>query len=117
MAIRKRHNEPKPQSKTKEYEQALAAPVTQEHYVLRLYISGTTIRSLRALEHIKAICERYLAGRYDLEVIDVYQHPLSVMADQVVAAPTLVKQLPLPVRTMIGDLSNQERLLLGLNLP
>ena len=85
-------------------------------YVLRLYITGMTPRAGRAVENVRAICERHLTGRYGLEVIDIYQHPALAKTDQVVAAPTLVKQLPLPLRRIIGDMSDADRVLTGLNI-
>ena len=85
-------------------------------YVLRLYIAGTTPRSTRAVANIREICERNLNGRYDLEVIDIYQKPELASDAQVLAAPTLVKQLPLPLRRFIGDLSDKERILVGMDI-
>ncbi|HLN87332.1 MAG TPA: circadian clock KaiB family protein [Candidatus Limnocylindrales bacterium] len=85
-------------------------------YILRLYIAGTTPRSTRAVANIREICERNLRGRYDLEVIDIYQKPALAKGEQIIAAPTLVKQLPLPLRRFIGDLSDTERILVGMDL-
>ena len=96
-------------------EEALAEP-SEEHYVLRLYVTGSTPRSARAIQNIQAICEEKLKARYELEVIDIYQHPEQARPEQIVVAPTLVKQLPLPVRKIIGDLSNTERVLVGLDI-
>jgi len=87
-----------------------------ERYVLRLYVTGMTPRSARAVDNLRAICDEYLEGRYDLEVIDIYQQPLLTKGEQIIAAPTLIKKLPLPVRRIIGDMSNRERVLLGLHL-
>jgi circadian clock protein KaiB len=87
-----------------------------EKYVLRLYIAGTTPRSTRAVANIREICEHNLCGRYDLEVIDIYQNPSLAKGEQIVAAPTLVKKLPLPLRRFIGDLSDTERVLVGMDL-
>jgi len=89
---------------------------SKEKFVLRLYIAGTTPRSSRAVANIKDICERNLNGRYDLEVIDIYQKPALAKGEQIIAAPTLVKKLPEPLRRFIGDLSDTERILVGLNL-
>jgi len=75
-----------------------------------------TSRSSRAVSNLKAICEEYLEGRYDLEVIDIYQQPVLAKGEQIIAAPTLIKKLPLPMRRIIGDMSNRERVLLGLDL-
>src|SRR5262245_42713286 len=85
-------------------------------YVLRLYVTGMTPRSTRALAMIRAICEEHLRGRYDLEVIDIYQQPALTRDEQIVAVPTLVKKLPAPLRRLIGDLSHTERVLTGLDL-
>ena len=87
-----------------------------EKYVLRLYIAGTTSRSARAVANIRQICEDTLAGRYDLEVVDIYQKPALAKGEQIVAVPTLVKKLPLPLRRFIGDLSDTERMLVGMDL-
>jgi circadian clock protein KaiB len=88
----------------------------KDKYILRLYITGSTIRSVDALTNLKKICEEYLEGRYELEVIDLYQHPSLAKGEQIVAAPTLIKKLPLPFRRIIGDMSNKEKVLLGLDL-
>ena len=87
-----------------------------ELYVLRLYVTGLTPRSTRAIENVRAICEEHLQGRYELEVIDIYQQPVLAKGEQIVAAPTLIRQLPAPLRRIIGDLSNRERVLVGLDL-
>ncbi|MCK9420012.1 MAG: circadian clock KaiB family protein [Nitrospirae bacterium] len=85
-------------------------------YVLRLYVTGMTPRSLLAITNIKKICEEHLKGRYDLEVIDIYQRPTLAEGEQIIAAPTLIKKLPLPLRRFIGDMTNTEKILLGLDL-
>ena len=85
-------------------------------YRLRLYITGVTPKSTRALRNIKALCERHLLGRYDLEVIDIYQDPLRARTDQILAIPTLVKCAPLPIRRFIGDMSQTDKILSGLDL-
>lgn len=85
-------------------------------YVLRLFVSGATLRSSNAIANLKAICERELADRYQLEVIDVYQQPELARAEELVAVPTLIKTLPLPIRRLIGDLSDEEKVLVGLDL-
>jgi circadian clock protein KaiB len=87
-----------------------------ERYVLRLYVTGMTSRSERAVKNLRAICDEYLEGRYDLEVIDIYQQPVLTKGEQIIAAPTLIKKLPLPMRRILGDMSNRERVLLGLDL-
>lgn len=102
---------------TQAFEKALAEHQGQhEHYLLRLFISGSTPRSSRAIQNIRAICEELLPGCYDLEVIDIYQHPETVQPEQIVVVPTLVRKLPLPVRKIIGDLSDKERVLVGLEV-
>ena len=88
----------------------------KEIYVLKLFITGMTPNSKRAVENIKNICEEYLKGRYELEIVDIYQQPELVKDDQIIAIPTLVKSLPAPFRKLIGDMSNKEKILIGLNL-
>jgi len=89
---------------------------SKERYLLRLYVAGTTPRSNRAIVNIRKICEEHLKGRYELEVVDVVKNPSLAAGEQIIAAPTLVKKLPLPLRRFIGDLSETERILLGLDL-
>ena len=86
------------------------------HYVLRLYITGATPQSTRAISNIRKFCEQNLEGRYELEVIDISQHPTLARGEQIIAAPTLIKTLPLPLRRFIGDMSHTERILIGLDL-
>ena len=97
------------------FEQASETPAV-ERYLLRLYVTGMTSRSARAVKNLQNICDEYLEGRYDLEVIDIYQQPVLTKGEQIIAAPTLIKKLPLPMRRIIGDMSNRERVLLGLDL-
>lgn len=85
-------------------------------YVLRLYIAGLTPRSQEAVRTITGICEEHLAGRYDLEVIDLYQNPVLAKGEQIIAAPTLIKQLPLPLRKIIGNMADKDKVLVGLDL-
>jgi circadian clock protein KaiB len=85
-------------------------------HVLRLYVTGSTPRSARSIFNIRKLCEERLSGRYKLEVIDIYQQPELAREEQIVAAPTLIKKLPLPLRKLVGDLSDQERVLVGLDL-
>jgi circadian clock protein KaiB len=87
-----------------------------ERYILKLYVAGMTSRSTRAVENVRTFCEKHLEGRYDLQVIDVYQQPALARTEQLIAAPTLIKKLPLPLRRLIGDMSNEERILVGLDL-
>jgi len=85
-------------------------------YDLRLYVAGQTPRSLQAFANLKRICEEHLAGRYRIEVIDLLQNPQLAKGDQILAIPTLVRTLPEPVRKIIGDLSNTDRVLIGLDV-
>ncbi len=86
------------------------------NYVLRLYVTGATTQSRRAILNLNSICREHLQGRYDLEVIDIHQKPALAKNEQILAAPTLIKQLPLPLRRIIGDLSHRESVLFGLDL-
>jgi circadian clock protein KaiB len=101
--------------KIKELEDALKERETG-YYVLRLYVAGLSRLSLRAIENLRKICEENLQGHYELEVIDIYQQPVLARGEQIIAAPTLIKQLPLPLRRFIGDLSQTEKILVGLDL-
>ncbi len=85
-------------------------------YVLKLYVTGATRRSQNAVTNLRSICAKYLEGRYDLEVVDIYQSPRRTQKDNILAAPTLVRQLPLPARRLVGDLSKQGQVLLLLGL-
>jgi circadian clock protein KaiB len=87
-----------------------------DHWDLRLYVAGQTTKSLAAFANLKRICETHLAGRYQIEVIDLLRHPQLAAGDQIVAIPTLVRKLPEPIRKIIGDLSNTERTLVGLQI-
>jgi circadian clock protein KaiB len=87
-----------------------------EKYILRLYVTGMTTRSARAIENLNTFCGKYLAGHYELQVIDVYQQPELARTEQIVAVPTLIKKLPLPLRRLIGDMSDEERVLVGLDI-
>ena len=88
----------------------------QTSYVLRLYVSGMTPNSLRAIRNLRLICAEHLEGRHHLEIIDIYQQPHLAREQQIVAVPTLIKELPLPVRRLIGDMSQTERILSGLDI-
>ena len=85
-------------------------------YVLRLYVTGMTPKSTQAITNVRKLCERHLEDRYDLEVIDMYQQPKLVKGEQIIATPTLIKKLPLPLRKLIGDMSDTERFLVGIDL-
>ena len=91
-------------------------PKKPEVWNLRLYVAGQTPKSIRAFDNLKAMCEEHLKGRYQIEVIDLRKNPQLAHGDQIVAIPTLVRRLPLPLRTIIGDLSNSMLLLVGLDL-
>ncbi len=88
----------------------------KKEYVLKLYVTGANRRSQKAITNLNAVCEQHLHGRYELEVVDIYRSPLAAEQEQILATPTLVKQLPLPMRRLIGDLSERGRLLLLLNI-
>ena len=86
------------------------------HYQLRLYVAGQTTKSLAAMTNLKRFCEQHLAGRYDIEVIDLMKNPQLAAGDQILAIPTLVRRLPSPLKRIIGDLSNTEKVLVGLDI-
>jgi circadian clock protein KaiB len=90
--------------------------VSKNEYILRLYVTGATSRSALAITNLKKICEEYLAGKYELEIIDLFKHPGLSKDEQIIATPTLIKKLPLPFRHIIGDMSNKEKVLMGLDL-
>jgi circadian clock protein KaiB len=98
------------------HDEEFGAALDGQTYVLRLYITGMTPRSSEAFAAIKAICEEFLQGRYDLEVVDIYQQPWLAKDEQILAAPTLVKRLPSPLRRLIGNLADTDRVLVGLDL-
>jgi len=95
---------------------AAVKPAKAPHYDLRLYVAGQTPRSLQALSNLKRICEEHLAGQYRIEIIDLVKKPQLAAGDQILAIPTLVRTIPKPARKIIGDLSNVERVLVGLDL-
>jgi len=88
----------------------------EEIYKLRLFVTGATPNSTRAIANLKAICEKYLKGHYELEIIDTYQQPLAAISEQIIALPLLIKKSPLPERRLIGDMSDTEKVLKGLSL-
>ncbi len=90
--------------------------IEKERYILRLYVTGMTPRSTRAIQNVKKICEEHLKGRYDLQVVDIYQQPTLAKGEQIIAAPTLIKKIPLPLRKFIGDMADTEKILMGLDL-
>jgi circadian clock protein KaiB len=107
--------DPPPLDATAAFEQALDRMAT-EPFVLRLYIAGNSPRSQTAVENVRKICDEYLGGRCELEIIDIYQDPDATTGDLVIAAPTLIRSLPLPVRRVIGDMTEKEKVLVGLDL-
>ena len=102
--------------KFNEFETALTAEKKGGKYVLRLFVAGINPKSRRAIENLTALLEENLKDQYELEIIDIYQQPIFAKEGQIVAAPTLIKELPPPLRRFVGDLSNKEKLLLGLEL-
>ena len=96
--------------------EAASRDAKTQNFTLRLYIAGLTPRSQEAIRSVTAICEEHLAGRCDLEVIDIYQNPVLAKGEQIIAAPTLIKKLPLPLRKIIGNLADKEKVLVGLDL-
>ncbi|WP_262967159.1 circadian clock KaiB family protein [Methylobacter psychrophilus] len=103
------------QTATAAFELALTK-TEQRHYVLRLYVAGMTANSQRAIDNVQKLCREHLQGRFELEIIDIYQQPCFAKERQIVAVPTLVKEFPLPLRRFIGDMSHSERILAGLDL-
>ena len=96
--------------------EAAARDRDKKKYVLRLYIAGMTPRSQEAIRTVTTLCKEHLDGRYDLQVIDIYQQPSLAKGEQIIAAPTLIKKLPLPLRKFIGSMADQEKVLVGLDL-
>jgi circadian clock protein KaiB len=112
-----RKKEATAEDSTAEFEAAAAAAANEKgRYVLRLYVTGSSAHSSRAIVNIRNICEEHLQGRYDLEIVDISQNPALAQGAQLIAAPTLIKKLPLPLRRFIGDMSHTERILVGLEL-
>jgi circadian clock protein KaiB len=99
-----------------EFEKAAKAVPADRQYVLKLYVAGINPRSSEAIRSITEICEEHLAGHYELEIIDIYQQPTLAKGEQIIAAPTLIKKLPEPLRRFIGNLADTERILVGLDL-
>jgi circadian clock protein KaiB len=98
-----------------QFEEAAQAEMPERH-VLRLYVAGSTGNSTRAIRNIQAICQEHLPGNHDLEIVDLYRQPEMAARDEIVAIPTLIKERPYPVRRVVGDLSNKERVMSGLGL-
>lgn len=97
-------------------DQDTKAVVPEQFWELRLYVAGQTTKSIAAFSNLKKVCEEHLAGKYSIEVVDLLKNPQLASGDQIVAIPTLVRKLPEPIRKIIGDLSNTERVLVGLQL-
>ena len=105
-----------PLDSTPEFERLVEGAAQRVRYVLRLYVTGTTDRSIRAITNVRWFCERYLKGRYDLLVVDIYQQPALAQTHEIIAAPTLVKSEPLPSKRLVGDFADRERLVAGLGI-
>jgi circadian clock protein KaiB len=101
---------------TAEFEKTVKTAGKPERYVLRLYVAGINVRSSAAIRNVTAICEEHLKERYELEIIDIYQQPTLAKGEQIIAAPTLIKKLPKPLRRFIGDMADKERILVGFDL-
>ena len=97
-------------------EKRAASRPAQAKYLLRLYVAGTSGKSVRAIQNVRRICEEHLQGLYDLEVVDIYKNLPLAKGDQIIAAPTLIKRLPAPLRKLIGDMSDEQRVLVGLDI-
>jgi circadian clock protein KaiB len=95
---------------------ATATRQKKAKYLLRLYVTGTTGKSMRAIQNVRRICEEHLHGLYELEVVDIYKNLPLARGDQIIAAPTLIKRLPAPLRRLIGDMSDEQRVLVGLDI-
>jgi len=106
----------KPVQTALEVMEAASREAKSQQYILRLYVAGLTPRSQEAIRTVTAICEEQLEGRCDLEVIDIYQNPVLAKGEQIIAAPTLIKKLPLPLRKIIGNMADKEKVLVGLDL-
>jgi circadian clock protein KaiB len=107
----------KPLTATDKFEDAVSGKRARRvEYILRLYVTGSTPRSMKAVSNLKRLCEEFLPGAYDLEVVDIYKNPDAAREAQIIAAPTLIKRLPAPLRRFVGDLSNTQKLLIGLDI-
>ena len=113
----KRSLKSKLRSTTEAFEEALnGSALRRAKYILRLYVTGSSARSLKAVYNLKKLCEEHFPDDYDLEVIDIYENPQAAREEQIIAAPTLVKTLPKPLRRFVGDLSNTQKILVGLDI-
>jgi circadian clock protein KaiB len=104
-----------PNSSTEKFEEALKR-LSTEKYTLRLYVAGMGTKSIQAIENIKRLCDEVMPGGYQLDIIDIYQQPIFAKEGQIVAAPTLIKELPLPLRKLVGDMSDTEHMLVGMDI-
>jgi circadian clock protein KaiB len=100
---------------TEEFEKAVALR-DRAKYVLHLYVTGMTPKSTKAIANVQILCEKYLEGFYELKIIDIYQQPKLAKDEQIIATPTLIKKLPLPLRKLIGDMSDTQKFLVGIDL-
>ena len=116
MAIRKRAPGRKPAKEDLERGNSRKRPFKRPLWELRLYVAGMTPTSIRAFENLKRLCEEHMHGEYKIQVVDLLERPMLARGDQIIAVPTLVRRLPTPVKKIIGDLSNTERVLVGLDL-
>jgi circadian clock protein KaiB len=116
MADETRRSKPPPKSTIRSPARTSAPDLDGECWNLRLYVAGETPKCVQAFQHLKRICEEHLQGRYSIEVVDLLKNPTLASGDQIIAIPTLVRQLPPPVKKIIGDLTNTERVVVGLNL-
>jgi len=103
-------------TKSRARKKTAVARAPKSKYLLRLYVTGTTGKSVRAVQNVRRICEEHLQGLYDLEVVDIYKNLPLARGDQIIAAPTLIKRLPEPLRRLIGDMSDEQRVLVGLDI-
>jgi circadian clock protein KaiB len=110
------HRERDPADLAAEFDKHLKEVASTVKYVFRLYVTGATARSARAIANIRALCEEHLKGRYDLRVVDIYQQPALAQSQQIIAAPTLVKSRPLPLKRLVGDFSDRDKLLSSLDI-
>ena len=99
-----------------EFEEVIQTDKKDGKYLLRLFIAGINPKSKRAIENLREVCEENLKDQYELEIIDIYQQPIFAKEGKIIAAPTLIKELPLPIRRFVGDLSDKQKLLLGLDV-
>lgn len=116
MTAKKPDMDKKQSQKAIEALEAASRDAKVQPYILRLYVTGLNPRSQEAIRTVTAICEEHLAGKCDLEVIDIYQNPMLAKGEQIIAAPTLIKKLPLPLRKIIGNMADKEKILVGLDL-